>query len=184
MYASVHISDLTAKDWLTVVGGLVVGIVVAPLSAYVTVRLAFRRFYSEKQWELKADAYTKLLVALHQLKDHSAHELHLLETPPLPSGSEAEVERRTVMKRLEDEMKRGISELRLQIDIGTFVIAKDAVMLLERLMVGLDESVEIWRRDQSLAKHYAHRIKVVGDCQTSLRKIARNDLSHGWKQFR
>jgi hypothetical protein len=176
-------ANLSAKDWLTEVSSLLIGVLIASLSAYVTVRLAFRRFYSEKRWEQKAHAYTKVFVALHQLKEHSVHELKLVEGPDfLPPGSDAEKKRREVMDRLEDEMSKGISELRLQIDIGSFVLDQAAVRLLEKLMLGLDESIEVWRRERNLAKHFDHKLRVIDACQRDLREIAHRDLSQCWKR--
>lgn len=169
-------SGLTAKDWLTTLSS----ILIALLTAYFTVRLAIRRFHSEKRWQQKFDAYRKLFVALHQLKEHAWHELSLLENArTLPTGSEAETNRTEMIQQLEDEMILGISELRLQFDIGTFVIDEAAVKLLENLMLSLDEGVELGR-SQGAEKYYSHREATVGDCQGALRKIARNDLSRVW----
>lgn len=169
--------SLTAKDWLTTLGNIATALLVA----YFAVRLAFRRFYSEKRWEQKSDAYRRLFVALHQLKEHAWHELKLLEhSKTLPFGKEAEIQRAEVLKQLEEDMLSGIAELRLQLDIGTFVIDEAAVERLENLMLSLDEGVRIGK-EQGVANYYSHRCEAVDECQVSLRKIAREDLAQGWK---
>ncbi|MCY2927439.1 MAG: hypothetical protein NT031_18785 [Planctomycetota bacterium] len=48
---------------------LAVGITVAIVSAYVTVRLALKRFRAEQWWSRRADAYSAILEALHYSKD-------------------------------------------------------------------------------------------------------------------
>jgi hypothetical protein len=85
-----------------------------------------------------------------------------------------------VLKRLEKEMVSGIAELRLQRDVGTFVIDSLAVAVLDNLMRGLDESVAIYESSSILAHYYQHKIKVVTECQTQLDKIARDDLKKVW----
>jgi hypothetical protein len=175
-------TSIAPSEWFKVICSLLIGITIALVSAYMTVRLAFRRFHSEKKWEQKTDAYKRIFIALHQLKEQASHELDLQRTPDrLPKGSEAEVQRREVLKRLGEEMNLGIAELRLQFDIGTFIIDENAVVLLENLMVGLDESVDVWRKSQVLTDYYEHRIKAVTECQSGLRKIANRDLSQSWK---
>jgi hypothetical protein len=48
---------------------LVQGIVVAITTSLIAVKLALRRFYSEKWWEQKLSAYTRIIEALSQMKD-------------------------------------------------------------------------------------------------------------------
>jgi hypothetical protein len=182
-----YLVDDAAKDaagfnWSLLLGNLTVGLAIAFVSAFLTVRLAFKRFYSEKQWERKADAYTKLFIALHRLKTHSAHELHLVEDgDSLPQGEQFEVERRAVMDRLEDDMLSGLADLQLQIDIGTFAITEEAVHLLKKHQSSLGESIDMWKRDQNLTSHFEHKVRSVDACLEELRKIAKSDLSKGWR---
>ena len=53
----------------TFLTSLAVGVMVAIVSAYVTVRLALSRFRAEQWWTRKADAYASILEALHYSKD-------------------------------------------------------------------------------------------------------------------
>ena len=48
-------------------GELLVGLVVAVVASLVTVRLSLKRFYAERWWDRKADAYTRVIAALHQM---------------------------------------------------------------------------------------------------------------------
>jgi hypothetical protein len=47
---------------------LVVSLLIAIVSAVVTVQLAFRRFRSERWWEKRANSYAELMEALHDFK--------------------------------------------------------------------------------------------------------------------
>lgn len=182
MYMVDAAKDVTGFNWSQLAGSLVVGLVIALVSAYSTVRLAFRRFYSEKQWERKAEAYTKIFIALHKLKTHSAHELFLIENGhSLLQEESLEMERKVVMKRLESNMLSGLADLQLQIDIGTFAITEDAVHLLQEHQLSLGESIELWKRDQNLITHFDHKVRSADTCLVELRKIAKRDMSSSWR---
>lgn len=58
-------------DTLAALVNLGVGLVVATVSSVVTVRLALRRFYSEKWWERKSSAYTTVIEALHHVREYT-----------------------------------------------------------------------------------------------------------------
>jgi len=47
---------------------LFTAILIGALSALITADLAFRRFRTEKWWERKVEAYTKVIESLHYLK--------------------------------------------------------------------------------------------------------------------
>jgi hypothetical protein len=170
------VSILTDK-----IGGLALTIIAASISAYLSVKFAFRRFYNEKEWERKADAYSKIFVAVHHLREHTTHELNLVvDANKLPKGEEAEAKRRTVMERLTEDMVNGLGELHLQIDIGTFTISEGAVALLQRLVANLDECIEVWRRESSLQAHFECKLRVIDQSLEELRKIAKKDLAGSW----
>jgi hypothetical protein len=172
---------LTAEVVLQKSVELFAGTCVAWLTAYLTVRLAFRRFYSEKRWEQKRDAYTKLLTALHQMKEHAIYEERTLDTHLLmPPESDVEAEWKAHARRVEEDMRLGISELRLQLDIGTFVIAKEATVLLETLLLKLDQSVDFYKSTGILANYYSHRLAALNECRLGLCAVADQELSKGW----
>jgi len=43
-------------------------VITAPLAAWLTAQFALRRFYAEKVWERKVDAYTAIMEALHEMQ--------------------------------------------------------------------------------------------------------------------
>src|SRR6266536_1374619 len=50
---------------LNALAAILPGLVIAVVTAIITVRLALRRFYSERWWERKAQAYSDILEALY-----------------------------------------------------------------------------------------------------------------------
>ncbi len=98
---------------------ILVGLVVAITTAWVTVHLALRRFRSEKWWERKAEAYSAIIEALHHMKRFADEALD-----DQLGGRKFPEERR---KQLFGKSNEAYDELRKQIDIGSFVLSKDAV---------------------------------------------------------
>ena len=121
-------------DWLTLIGNLFVGLAIAVVSARVTVGFALKRFYSEKGWERKDKAYTKIIEAVHYIRDHADHNYTFsMLNNDMPEEGE---------KELEKEMTTAIAELRKQLDIGTFVISDEAVSALSDFMNNLQNSTK------------------------------------------
>ena len=55
-----------------IIGGIIVGAV----SAWITVQLSLRKFRTEKWWELKVEAYSKIIGALHNSKAFADEHLN------------------------------------------------------------------------------------------------------------
>lgn len=151
-------------DWQALVGNLFVGLAIAVVSARATVSFALRRFYSEKGWERKDKAYTKIIEAIHHIRDHADHNYTFsMLDKDMPKDGE---------KELEKEMTTAIAELRKQLDIGTFVISDEAVTVLGDLMSDLDEST----KTSSWIEHLALKLTATERCLAAMRNIARRDL--------
>lgn len=151
-------------DWSTLMGNLLVGLAIAVVSARVTVSFALKRFYSEKGWERKDKAYTKIIEAVHHIRDHADHNYTFsMLNKDMPEEGE---------KELEKEMTTAIAELRKQLDIGTFVISDEAVSALSDFMRNLDSST----KTTSWTEHLVLKLTATEQCLESIRKIARKDL--------
>jgi len=153
-------------------GNIVISLLIAVVSARVTLHYALKRFYFEKWWERKAEAYNRIFEALHHLKNHVDHELAFIDIEP-PVRLEGE----KVLKELIEKMKSATGEIRKQADIGAFVISEEAVRALHTLQTELDEAVtkEI-KITRDLPKHYNLRLSAVNKCLESMRHIAEKDL--------
>ncbi len=147
---------------------LIISVVSAVVSARVTLHYALKRFYFEKWWERKAEAYSSILVALHHLKNYADNELaseKVVEPSLRPKVDK-------VLEELKEKMIDGIAEIRKSADIGAFVISEEAVGALNTLMQELDAST----KTQNWHEHLNLRLSAVKKCLESMRYIAKNDL--------
>ncbi len=155
------------KDFLAFLppaGNLLTGIVVAFLSASLTVKYALTRFYSEKWWERKAGAYTSIIEALHHVRDYADTNLDFeMRGKDIPKEGDEE---------LTERLQQAMGELRKQGDVGNFIISDEAVEALKTLMDELDQSTKTvtWQT------HLILKLEAVDKCLSSMRKIARADL--------
>ncbi len=98
---------------------ITVGAIIAVIASYITVRLSLRRFYSEKWWEKKAEAYSAILEALHYMKRSFDEDL------------EADMLKREIpedrKEQLRQKYREADDELKKRIDIGQFVLSDEAV---------------------------------------------------------
>jgi len=82
---------------------ILAGLIIAFFTSLITVRLALKQFFSERWWERKADAYSKIVEALY----HIRHELQ--------ADLDAEIVGATISeerkKELQEEAKKGYEEL-------------------------------------------------------------------------
>ena len=151
-------------NWPTLAGNIVVGIVVAIVSARITVHYALRRFYSEKWWEKKPEAYGSIVEALHHMKNHAdVHMEHDMR------GSEPSEE---TQKELSERFHHAHAEVRKRADIGTFVISDEAVKALHML----EKDLEASDNTQGWYGHLQLEYDAVKKCLVAMREIAKNDL--------
>jgi len=154
-------------NWSQVIAGLVSAVFVSVVTAVLTVRLALRRFYSEKSWERRSAAYSEIIKALHHLREHADTNLQFtLIAKDIPEEGDA---------RLTKEMEAAIAQLRLHRDLGTFVICDEAVDLLNALFKELDDSTKTnWWQE-----HLELKVMAVDKCLKEMRRVARRELKVG-----
>jgi len=120
-------------------GDVAGGVLVAVVTAVLTVQLALRRFYTERWWEKKAEAYLNVIdalsVQLRQLQDE-LDELHSYQTQLQHSQTPGSVkvtvlpeEMRLENKRRWDEAVQELEDARIQ---GAFLLSDASVGALER----------------------------------------------------
>ena len=158
---------MTVTDWLPAVASFATAIVVAIVTAFLTVRLALKRFYSEKWWERKAEAYSAILEALHHVRNYTHHNFDALKRGvDLPPEGDAE---------LTEKLQNAMAELRKRWDIGSFIISTKAVVVMDTFMEELDASAKYSNWDA----HLILKMHAVNKCLDSMRAIAREDLKVG-----
>jgi hypothetical protein len=111
---------------------LIQAVVIAVLSALVTVKFALRRFYSEKWWEQKLAAYNRIIEALFQMKLYADEQLRAYQ------------EQREISTEWEAELsahwRNGRREIARAATIGAFVISPAASACIDKLLANLDSS--------------------------------------------
>jgi hypothetical protein len=129
-------SSFALTQWLASVpvvqfaSSLIVAIIVAVL----TVQLSLRRFYREKWWERRLDAYTRVIEALH----------HMLRS--MEAGYSEELKERHYepeqRKRLSERAEAGWNEVRKAADMGELLLSAAALGSLKDLIDQTDKFSE------------------------------------------
>lgn len=110
--------------WDQVAGNVLVAILIAAASSWITIQLSLRQFRAEKWWERKMDAYTRVIEALHDSKAFSARSLEAASRGrDLPAGKENDLRRRAVAAN--DEILRAT-------DVGGFLLSEEALSRLQQ----------------------------------------------------
>ena len=109
---------------------ILTGILIAAISSWITVQLSLRRFRAEKWWERKADAYSKVIEALHNSKAFSDHFLNVeIEGGKLPEERE---------KELRSRGKVASDEILKTMDVGAFLLSDEALNRLRQYQKDAD----------------------------------------------
>ena len=114
-------------QWITqILITLVPALLLAVVTSWVTVRLSLRRFHAERWWERKAEAYSRIVEALHSVVEYCAamskQDKHVDDAPT--------VERR---KELSDSLDSADRDLRKATGIGAYIISDEVALILSRL---------------------------------------------------
>ena len=153
------------SDWQPVVN-LLVGVSVALLTSWLTVKFALRRFQSEKWFERRFDAYTKVvIVALHFMKHCTEKQLRAAER-----GTD-------IPKEIENELvssyRKGLADLQRLTDMGALLFSPAAVAVLDTLNAELLAATD----EQSWWEHLDAEEAAISKCLAKLRPIAKRDLN-------
>ena len=139
-------------------------IFISVLTAIVTVRFSLRRFRTEKWWEKKAETYSKVIDALHHLKNYCEQKLGVeYGESRLPPEKESE---------LREQYKKASAELTRAIDIGSFIVSKEAVRILEIYQ----NRPELNWDENPLCDIIEHDLKYVKECLHNFKLAAKKDL--------
>ena len=111
----------TLSTLSTVLPSLIVGV----CTAVITVRLSLRRFHAERWWERKADAYSRIVEALHGVMEYCSARSHEDRT-----GRETSEEKK---RQLLDDYNRAIHELKKATGVGAYIISDAVAVALARL---------------------------------------------------
>lgn len=97
---------------------LLVGIIIASVSAWITVQLSLRKFRTERWWDLKVESYKKVIEALHHSKAY------------IDQFMDATIEGRELPESRKEELfmqaRKGLDEIIKAIDVGAFSLSERA----------------------------------------------------------
>ncbi len=141
-----------------------VNITVAITTAIVTVHLSIRRFRTEKWWEIRAEAYHRVIEALHNAKAFS--DTHLkADMEDLAISPERE-------KEVSEQSEKAVREITHAIDLGRYLLSKEALDRLKRYQTDRAAAADTtsWQR------YLMDTRDVCEDCLKDMSKIARREL--------
>lgn len=152
------------SDWQPVVNSLV-NMPVALLISWLTVKFTLRRFQSEKWFERRVDAYTRVIEALHFMKYCTERQLRAAQ-----HGTD-------MPKDIEDELvnsyRKGLADLRKLTDMGALLFSQEAVAVLDTLNAELLAATD----ETSWWEHLDAEGSAISKCLVALRPIAKRDLN-------
>ena len=112
-------------QWLsTFLTNALPSIVVGVCTAIISVKLALRRYRAERWWERKAEAYSRIVEALHALMEYCS------TMADADRGVPYSEERK---KELGDECHRAYLELRKATGIGAYIVSDEVAAVLAKL---------------------------------------------------
>ncbi|HSC59190.1 MAG TPA: hypothetical protein VLC11_06485 [Gemmatimonadales bacterium] len=143
-------------------GAAVVAVLASWLTARLTVRLAARQFQSERWWERKADAYSAVVHALHNMRGYveTLRDVHAGDAAAFPED------------QLRIQWRHGREELVRVASQHAFVIADDAAEELTRL----HGELRYGTNGRPHAEALAGDADAIGRALTRVRSIAAMDL--------
>jgi len=139
-------------------------IIIAFISSWITVQLSLRRFRTERWWEKKAEAYEKIIEALHNAKAIFHEHLNAEE-----DGNRLTENR---CKDLEKRANIAKDEILKAMDVGGFLLSAEALAILKRYQkdkIG-------WPLNISFTEFLNNNFTVTENCLETMIKIAKKDL--------
>lgn len=108
-----------------VIASLGTSLVVAVVTAILTVQLSLRRFQAERWWERKVDAYSRIIEALHHVIAFTWMNLEQIhENAYFSQEDEAEIK---------SSYSKAQRDLHLAIDLGAYIISDEVAKILTEL---------------------------------------------------
>jgi hypothetical protein len=107
------------------VTSLLTPLVVAVVTAVLTVQLSFRRFQSERWWDRKADAYSRIIEALHHLVAHAS----MTWAEWVENATYSDEYKKKVLASQE----KAFIDLEMVTGVGAYVISDEAAKVLAQL---------------------------------------------------
>lgn len=146
---------------------IVVSVLGASLAAFLAARFTMDRFYREKTWERKAEAYTAIFESLDDMREwYSVHYDAVLVASTVSEGKNAE---------LEASYKTATTTLRKRVAGETWLLEPEVEVIIQKCQKELEWQAESWH------DHLDHGLFTVQNAIKELKPIARQELGAGRK---
>ncbi len=163
--------QISSQIELLLIGGFI-AVLSGAITSLLSTQFALKRFYAEKWWSMKVEAYSKIMEALH----HLTVCYDVWSEQELCQGHVAE----EYQKEFNDRYHNAYLELTKATGIGAFIISPEAAKVLIELASRPKPKDDDWRYEVYLEAAKAHKKAL-----EKLRIIAKNDLeNHGMQQTR
>ena len=143
---------------------VLIGILIAAVSSWITVQLSMRRFRAEWLWKMKADAYSAVIEALHNSKAFCIAHMSSYE------------QQRELSKERNHELgiraRQGKDAIQKAIDMGSFLLSQKA---LDRLAQYMKESDDV-SHEQDFYFYLDENLAATVSCLKDIVPIAKEDL--------
>jgi hypothetical protein len=113
------------------IASLFTSILVAAITAYITVFLSQRQYYSQKWWDRKADTYSKIMESLYSIQ----HRLQMLLEE---DAGERHISAET-MNELRKKSNEGFEDIDRISKMGVFLLSKEVEEIVSRLNVEINK---------------------------------------------
>jgi hypothetical protein len=143
---------------------LIPSLIVAVVTALATVKLSLRKFYTERWWERKADAYSRIVEALHKNKDYDEQKFKIEMTYPKDDRGKGD--------ELENQWAEANAELQRAVDLGAFVISLETEEIISKF---LNRNVGD-PNDEALCDIIETDLDHIKKCLAAVKKAAKKDL--------
>jgi len=143
---------------------IIPGLVVAIVTSLITVRLSIRRFYEEKWWEKKYDAYTGILQSLHHFKKYALKHFDSYVSHKKISED--------AKKELESDWKKHSKEFEMLHDMALFQLSEEANRILDEYREAKNEA----KKCEDIFEWIDKDADAAISCLKKLSLEAKNDL--------
>ena len=142
------------------------GLIVATIGTLLSVNLALRRFYSEKWWERKAEAYSRIVEELyHVMNNLDTYLSHFEHSREFPEDKKIELQQRA---------NEAYKEIYKAESIGAFIISDEVAQTLSDMR----SKEKILSFDDSIYGLIDARSKIVSECLNQIKELAKKELSY------
>lgn len=139
-----------------------IGFFIAIVTSFITVKLSLNRYYAEKWWEKKYEAYNRLIDTMYDIAQQSIRLSVVLSGSISPSSSALDSI---------DHLKGAIDTLRKDVKTAEFLVSDEAAYYLSRLNKEIEKAFSEENKQCLSLIHIA-----VEDALPKLIKCARSEL--------